>query len=468
MRVAAESATSSPDGYGSWLPRLTGGVMGDLRIWMLAFGLLIGAVFPFAVALLGVPTQNALRPGFFAATITAGLLVAEVNHALARGVVGVRLRSLAAALRRVEGTLTEATFSGAWSTCNPQSCKVVVDSTDELGTVATSFNNLVEGLATSHRVAGDVAAVSEAMAEHLELGDLAAATLQELADRVGCAASALLTVSNGRIQLAGSVGIVDPTGLPDSEAVTRTLRLGKPVTFALPAEIVVTSAIVDVRPRHVSLLPLSAGVLTVGVLLVAWLEEPSAEATGVVGATIPGLGVALHNALNHMDLQQVAALDPLTEVYNRRFGLRRLCEEFSRSARSGDPLGVLMMDLDNFKVINDTYGHLAGDRLLQAVTCSTRSVLRDGDVIIRYGGEEFLLVLPGAGGADISLTAERIRRAVADTVITDAGQRIGVTVSVGGAGLPHPLSETPNDLIGLADNALYAAKSSGRDRCVIA
>ena len=462
--VAAASRAS----YRTWLPRLTDRVMRDLRIWMLTFGLFIGAVFPFVMVLLGVPSGIALRPGFFAATMAAGLLVAEVNHALARGVVGVRLRSLAGAIRRVEGALGEATHRGDWSTCDPKSCMVLVDSTDELGQVAASFNTLVQGLAASHQVAADVGAVSEAMAAHLGLSDLATATLQELADRAGCAAAALMTVSNGRVQLAGSLGITDPSGLASSEAVTRAVRSGRPITLTLPQDIVVTSAIVDVLPRHVRILPLRAGVSSPGVLLVAWLDEPSHEATGVLRATLPGLGVALNNALNHQDLQRVAALDPLTGAYNRRFGMQRLTEEFGRSARSGDPLGVLMMDLDHFKAINDTYGHLVGDRVLQAVIRSTRTVLREGDVLIRYGGEEFLLVLPGAGGADITTTAERVRRAIADTDITEAGQRISVTVSIGGAGLPHPLSQTPTDLIGLADHAVYTAKHSGRDRCIIA
>lgn len=458
----------SAGGYGSRLPRLTGRVMGDLRIWMCAFGLVIGLVFPFAVVALGVPPGISLRPGFFAATVAAGLLVGEVNNALARGVVGVRLRSLAGAMRRVEGALEQATFSGDWSGCDPQSCKVVVDSADELGQAASSFNRLVEGLATSHRVAADVGAVSEALAAHLELDELAAGTLEELADRIGCAAAALLSVSNGRVKLAGSLGIADPSGLADSEAVARVLRTGRPVTVALPEGVVVAAAIVDVLPRHVRILPLRAGVLTVGVLLVAWLADPGPEAAGVLRVSLPGLGVALNNALNHQDLQRVAALDPLTGVYNRRFGMQRLTEEFGRAGRSGDPLGVLMMDLDHFKAVNDTYGHLVGDRVLQAVIRSTRRVLREGDVFIRYGGEEFLLVLPGAGGADIAITAERVRRAVAETDIVEGGQRIPVTVSVGGAGLPHPLSESPADLIGLADKAVYTAKASGRDRCVIA
>jgi diguanylate cyclase (GGDEF)-like protein len=89
-------------------------------------------------------------------------------------------------------------------------------------------------------------------------------------------------------------------------------------------------------------------------------------------------------------------------------------------------------------------------------------------VLLRYGGEEFRIVLPGAGRDDLVEMAERVRRAVAETEVNEAGQRISVTVSIGAAGLPRPGADKPDDLIGLADEALYSAKESGRDRCIIA
>lgn len=127
-----------------------------------------------------------------------------------------------------------------------------------------------------------------------------------------------------------------------------------------------------------------------------------------------------------------------------------------------------MFDLDHFKAVNDTYGHLVGDRVLQAVVQASRQVLREGDVLLRYGGEEFLIVLPGAGRDDLAVMAERVRHAVAEAEITEAGQRIPVTVSIGGSGLPHKKATNPQDLTRLADAAMYTSKESGRDRCVIA
>ncbi|MGV8966670.1 MAG: diguanylate cyclase [Cellulomonas sp.] len=442
--------------------------MVDLRVWMLGFGTLIGLLFPPIVVMLGVPRPIALRPDFFAATLAAGLVVAEVNHLLARAVVGVRLRSLAGGMQRVDGLLLRASETGDRASCDPQACAVPVDSTDELGEVAASFNALLAGLSSSRRVAESITGISRTLATHLELDALARAVLRELSIQTGCEAAALLVVTNGRIDVASSHGIRDAGQLTGSEAVLTALRTAEPTVLHLPADVQVSGSLIDFIPQEVRILPVCHGVVPVGVLVVAFAHPSSPEAKSVLSATMPSLAVALNNALNHEDLQRVAALDPLTGIYNRRFGLQRLTEEFSRSTRSGEALGVLMVDLDHFKDVNDTYGHLVGDRALQAVVRAMRQALREGDVLLRYGGEEFIVVLPGAGRADLVKMAERVRRAVAETEISEAGQRIPVTVSIGGSGLPNPRITSPQDLIGLADVGLYASKESGRNRYVVA
>jgi len=440
----------------------------DLRLWMIGFGLLIGVVFPPVVVLLGVPRATAIRPAFFAFTIAAGLIVAGVNYLLARGVVGVRVRSLASGMRRVEVTLVEAAFRGDWSGCDPESCKVPSDSTDDLGEVASSFNRLVESLAFSHQVSGGVRAVSEALTSHLELSALAESALKQLIIQTHCDAVCLIVANHGRPEVAGSRGILNPANLVVSEPVSTVLRTGEAITLDLPDDVLVSGSLVDFVPSQVQILPIRFGTIVVGVLVVGFAVASPPEAIPVLSASLPGLAVALNNALNHEDLQRVAAVDPLTDVYNRRFGLQRLSEEFSRAVRTGDPLGVLMYDLDHFKAVNDTYGHLVGDRILQSVCRSIRRVLREGDVLLRYGGEEFLVILPGAGRSDLELMAERLRRVVADSSVTEGSQSITATISIGAAGLPNSTITGFEELVGAADAALYLAKEGGRDRWVVA
>lgn len=453
--------------YRSGLPRLTDRVMLDLRLWMSAFGLVIGVAFPFVCVLLGVPEGIAMKPQFFAATLMAGIVVAEVNRMLAQRVIGVRLRALSSGMERVELALIDATRNGDWASCDPASCMVPVDSADELGDVADSFNRLVESLALSHQVSEGISAVGEALSANIDMEALAESTLRELVARTNSSAAAMFVVDNGVVGLAGSFGIRDAETLVQSQAVLSALRSGMPSILRLPSDVVVSAAVVDVVPQEVRVLPIKYGVLTVGVLVATFTLPCSEHAESVLNASLPGLAVALRNALNHQDLQRVAALDPLTAVYNRRFGMQRLREEFGRALRSGDPLGLLMFDIDHFKSVNDTYGHLVGDRVLRAVVAAARHVLREGDLLIRFGGEEFLVTLPGAGREDLTRMAERIRRAVAEVEVVDGEQRIAVTISVGGAGLPDQRCDDPDELIGSADAALYTAKTSGRDRSVI-
>ena len=342
-----------------------------------------------------------------------------------------------------------------------------MDSEDEFGEAAQAFNNLIHGLSTSHQISDGISSVSRALAAHLDLDALAEEALRELELRTGSDAAALLVVRKGRLEVAGSLGLHDASELISSEAIRSAVSSGEATYLDLPAEVVISGGLVDFVPQEVRIDPIRFGVVTIGVLVMAYSHRSSKEADAVVSSALPSIAVAVNNALNHEDLQRVAALDQLTGIYNRRFGMQRITEEYGRSIRSGDPLGLLLFDLDHFKSINDTYGHLTGDHVLESVVSTVKGVLREGDVLMRYGGEEFVVALPGAGRDDVLKMAERVRRAVSDLEIQEGGQRIRVTISVGGAGLPNSKAGEAADLIGLADEALYTAKESGRDRSVI-
>jgi diguanylate cyclase (GGDEF)-like protein len=178
------------------------------------------------------------------------------------------------------------------------------------------------------------------------------------------------------------------------------------------------------------------------------------------------LGLALQNALAHDRLQRLAALDALTGAFNRRFGMARLREEFGRAVRSRAPLGVIIFDIDHFKRVNDTYGHLLGDRVLARMAKAVRPVVREGDVLVRYGGEEFLLVLPAASRADAAKIAERLRYLVEETSIADGEQTVRVTISLGVTSYPEFDAADELELLALADKLLYNAKESGRNRVI--
>jgi diguanylate cyclase (GGDEF)-like protein len=159
---------------------------------------------------------------------------------------------------------------------------------------------------------------------------------------------------------------------------------------------------------------------------------------------------------------RLAEHDPLTGVLNRRAILARLRAEFVKARQTGEPLSLLFLDLDHFKHVNDSYGHRAGDQCLRGVIEPIAGELRQGDALGRYGGEEFLILLPGAGAADAEVVAERIRRRVQEMPMLVSGVRIGLTVSLGVAALDEGIA-VPDDLIERADAALYRSKSGGRN-----
>ncbi|NMM76523.1 GGDEF domain-containing protein [Acidovorax sp. SRB_14] len=164
-------------------------------------------------------------------------------------------------------------------------------------------------------------------------------------------------------------------------------------------------------------------------------------------------------------LCELSLRDPLTGLANRRHFYSVLEREIDRVTRSGEAALLLMLDIDNFKRVNDTYGHLAGDTVLQSVAQTLSSCVRPMDTLARYGGEEFAVVLPACQGSFGRVIAERIRRAVADTSVRiNAHTELQVTVSVGGAFALQWIRSTTTLWTDRADLQLYKAKSQGRNR----
>lgn len=171
-------------------------------------------------------------------------------------------------------------------------------------------------------------------------------------------------------------------------------------------------------------------------------------------------------------IEQMSVTDELTRLFNRRHFHTRLEEEILRTGRYGRPLALLMADIDYFKSINDTYGHQGGDRILAEFAAILRSDLRKVDIVCRYGGEEFVIILPETGTEDAGMLAEKLRKRIQENDFGVTGEEATrITTSIGVASLDMVDANAPNRdeaLIKLADEALYAAKSGGRNAVVIA
>ncbi|NML33507.1 diguanylate cyclase [Paraburkholderia antibiotica] len=168
----------------------------------------------------------------------------------------------------------------------------------------------------------------------------------------------------------------------------------------------------------------------------------------------------------NLELQRLTHSDGLTGLSNRRYLDQYLAAEWRRGTRDRSGLGFLMIDVDNFKAYNDTYGHVAGDEVLKSVAHTIESCLgRSPDLAARFGGEEFAVVVPGTSAGGLRLLAEKIRIAIEDLAITHAGSATGVvTISIGAATLVPSAAEPVTTLIEAADIGLYRAKRDGKNQ----
>ena len=183
---------------------------------------------------------------------------------------------------------------------------------------------------------------------------------------------------------------------------------------------------------------------------------------------ISGMIYALRNALLYQEALAAAQQDPLTRVANRAVLDSSLQREVCLSRRHALPLSVLMLDIDKFKRINDTYGHATGDRVLQTLVQSVRGCIRNTDVLARYGGEEFVVILPGTDVVGAQLLADRVCQNVSDLRCPLPGQgeaSLSFTISVGVASLGNDQSGA--ELVDRADQAMYLAKERGGNRVAV-
>jgi two-component system cell cycle response regulator len=360
------------------------------------------------------------------------------------------------------------TATGDLAACTPAKCAIVVDSEDEIGESATAFNSLVEALSASMETQRAVRSFSEMMTSHLEIENLAEEALRQFSQHAGAAGGLISYETGGELKIAASRGLRDPQAVVASGHVDAAVRSGERQVVSIPDDVRLEGILADFRPGEVRVYPVTYKRVPLGVIVPATATAFTADQRSLIDLFLQGLGLALNNAVAHDRLQHLAALDPLTGIYNRRFGLGRLHEEFGRAVRIAAPLGVLMLDIDHFKAVNDTYGHLVGDKVLKSVCAIVRSSLREGDVLLRYGGEELLAVMPAASTEDLRHMGERLRRTVEDSSVSDGQRTVRVTLSAGGAAYPNQTVEHEEGLTRLADEALYQAKESGRNRVEVA
>ncbi len=321
-------------------------------------------------------------------------------------------------------------------------------------------------------------------AELLQTSDLCSMcemALAQLLDVAGAGAGAVLVNSGGTLDLVASHGEAFTPEMAASPLLARAVDQSEPTWHVI-------------LPEHqlpLMLVPLAFQGAGFGVVVLAHespldespLDESHREALQQDTATMPDrselittlcgiLSLAVHHCLLLRDLEQLASLDPLSGLLNHRLGMQRLNEEVSRAKRARSRIGVLTIDLDHFKEVNDTYGTVVGDQLLAAIGWGLQEVVRGDDVLAHSSGGTFMVVTTNASGPDIVRVAERVRRQIANTVIaakTGTGvSPVSVTASVGCVSFPDHPAQDGDELFKAAVEALTFAKETGRDQTMVA
>lgn len=449
------------------IPRLSKSIFLDQLIYMQIAGILIGLAFPPFLYWYGFPEHEVFNWQFFVVTQIAGQMVGLISFLLISTVIRPHLKLLSNKMQEMTDGLEGKHFVDYKEKCQVDLCQLEVISTDEIGISAQSYNQLLTALIEAHETEKVFSQFTQIMTENLEMEALTEKTVELLIKSTNFSAAAILIANSGELELVANKGILEPQQLTNRAVLKDALEKGEFVHIHLPEHIQLDGVLTQFTPSEVLVAPIDFKGSHLGLIVAATANDHSQEhCRMILDIFSRSVGLALNNALTHSKFQRLAAYDSLTNVYNRRFGMARLKEEFANAERANSAISIIMVDIDHFKRVNDTYGHLVGDKAIILIANILKNILREGDTVVRYGGEEFFMILNGANCDNAHDVAERIRHQVKDTVFKEGDQQISLTVSLGLMCYPENRVNSEIELLDKADQALYLAKQSGRNRVI--
>ncbi len=437
-----------------------GSVLRILLVSMLGFGIFIGLIFPpFAKVVLDAP--DALSPRFMLMCITAGLIVGIVNFLLFKIFVSRELEYLARGMELVNRKIGEGVSGGNYLASETQ---LDVRSEDIIGDVVLAFNKMSKTIVSRFNRDQLFRDLVSRLANSTDLHDSSQIILQGFMEATGAFGGILYARVNGRMEPQATVGLDKSEDLPDTAlesqgVVDKAVQTGQVVDIDPDLDgfiwITMSTPLGKLKPEAVKVVPLQIEKNTIGLVILVSRVKKVPESARKVEDLRTSLTPYLENVILYQKIKKLAARDSLTGIYNRRFGEQRLSESFSLCQRKNLPLNILMLDIDHFKQINDSYGHTAGDLVLKELAKYLENHLRQEEIVCRYGGEEFLIIMPYTEVKEAIKLACRLRRGIESD--------LEITVSMGVANWPTIQTSNIDTLINAADDALYYAKKKGRN-----
>jgi diguanylate cyclase (GGDEF)-like protein len=420
-------------------------------------------------------------PGFDGGTLGVHVLIPEkeLQNAVSENTLGIILILLAFLVCALAFALTAARSLGRQTTRLLDAAKhigkgdfsveVPTEGNDEFAALAREFNSMARQLEARleelqlerARLQETVRRVGESLGKGLDRDALLGIVVQTAVDGVGaeCGRVVMRHGANGTLSEAARAGDVSSYMAAVQAAEAAALDAGE------AAETQISGANALARPLQAP--EPEDGVL--GVISIARPGRPFSERQRELFAYLTNqAAISIENVDLHETIQRQAVTDELTGLFNHRRFQEVMTAEVERTRRFGQELGLIMLDIDNFKRVNDTYGHLQGDLVLREVARVLRESSREIDEPARYGGEEMAVALPQTGIQGAFDFAERVRRRIEalQLPLLEGEGTLRVTASFGAASLPHSAKVDKDALVAAADAALYRAKRSGKNRTV--
>ncbi|MDK2792034.1 MAG: two-component system, LuxR family, sensor histidine kinase TtrS [Deferribacteres bacterium] len=237
------------------------------------------------------------------------------------------------------------------------------------------------------------------------------------------------------------------------------------ITDITPDNFLLDTGISNIKPKEIAAFPIAIKDSLLGVMVVGSIKLHSKEELDLVNNLLTQVAIVVDNCITHSKITELSIKDELTNIYNRRYLLQSLETEILKSKRLKSPLSIGIFDIDNFKKINDTYGHPTGDIVLKKFADIINTHKRSYDIFGRFGGEEFLLILPGTGDDEIFVVLDRLRKFIEKDLVKFVG--FSVTCSIGGASIKDFSKCNIESLIIKADENLYKAKETGKNKVIV-